>query len=102
MSGMASESVLPSLAGIPASLTVPFDEASLTVPFDEGLEGFCAFPEVPFDGAVGSGRAKRACWACWVTTWSLREAQLSGRGGMNWRPFPNLPAPILLIMATAK
>lgn len=58
MSGMASDSVLPGLEGSPASLTVPFDEASLTVPFVEGLEGFCAFPEVPFDGAVGSGHTK--------------------------------------------
>ena len=74
MSGMASESVLPGREGSPASLTVPFDG---------GLEGICAFPEVPFDGAVGSGRAKRACWAGWVTARSLREAQLSGRGGMS-------------------
>ncbi len=73
MSGMASESVLPGLEGSPASLTVPFDG---------GLEGICAFPIVPFDEA-GSGRTKRACWACWVTAWSLSKAQLSGRGGMS-------------------
>lgn len=71
---MASESVLPVLKGSPASFTVPFDE---------GLPGICAFSEVPFDGAVGSERTKQACWASWLTAQSLREAQLSGRGGMN-------------------